>query len=95
MYQLLDSEAEAIRKEVEYVQEKFMGREFTSHNLELLQSELIGRIEDLGFEAIVDVTPLFEFQPVMVSIAGRKDNKPFDHEKKAHEVKENRRKGGV
>jgi hypothetical protein len=94
MYQLLDSEAEAIRKEVEYVQEKFMGKEFTSHNLELLQKELIGRIEDLGFEAIVDVTPLFEFQPVMVSIGGRLEGH-FDHEKKAHEVKTSRKKGGI
>jgi len=92
---IYDHEAETIRKEVEYVQEKYMGKSFTAENLEKLHRELEGRMNDLGFTAVVDVTPLYEFQPVQVSITGRTDKHEFDHDLKRKEILKSREEGGI
>ncbi len=86
MINLYDHEVKSIYEEIQYVQKKWWGKSNTSENMDRLQRELIGRLEDLGFTAIVDVSPTLEGHPVDVRIEGRTDTHEFDHELKAHEV---------
>jgi hypothetical protein len=87
MIDLLDHEVEKIYDSVQIVQSKYMGKEANGDNLLRLQHELVERLADLGFGAIVDVTPTLAGEPVTVSISERLDNTPFDAERKRHEVK--------
>ncbi len=87
MIDLYDQEVEKIYSTVQTVQNKYWGKEANGSNLLELQQELIGRLADLGFGAIVDVTPILEGQPANVSI-NKRLNGEFDPERKRWEVKE-------
>jgi len=93
--EIYDHEAVAIKQEISHVQEKYIGKSFTAENLDRMHRELVGRMEDLGFTAVVDVTPLYEFEPVQVSITGRVERKEFDHEFKRSEIKKSKERGGI
>ncbi len=86
MIDLYDAEVEKIYEAVQTVQMKYEGKAADGSNLLNLQQELVGRLADLGFGAIVDVTPTLEGQPVVVSINERL-NDSFDPERKRYEVK--------
>jgi hypothetical protein len=90
---LYEEEAERIYNVVQGVQQKYLGQEANGDNLLRLQQELVGRLADLGFGAIVDVTPTLEGYPVTVAIEERLDNEPFDAEKKRWQVKKRIEKG--
>lgn len=55
----------------------------------------VGAFEKAGFIVEVDITPIYMDQPPSISIVDRVDTIDFDHEKKAHEIKKSRDKGGV
>jgi hypothetical protein len=76
MVELTDSEAKRVIQAVEKVQVKHMdGSDITGEKLGRLANELEGRINDLGFGCIVDVTPLWGGKPVVVSITERHDGR--------------------
>lgn len=52
-----------------------------------MHRELTGRLEDIGFVAEVDVTPVLAGMPATVSILDRIDQELFDLEKRQHELK--------
>jgi hypothetical protein len=87
MIDLYENEVELIYETIQKVQMKYQGREANGANLLELQHEVVGRLADLGFGAIVDVTPIVVNQPVVVSITERLDDEPFDAERKRWEVK--------
>ena len=87
MVDLFDNERDKIYEAVLTVQRKFIGKEASGDNLHRLQNELVDRLEDLGFGATVDVSPILRGEFATVSIDSRLDNKPFDAEKKRWEVK--------
>lgn len=87
MIDLYDNEVEVIYDTVMKVQDKYASRTADGSNLLELQNELVGRLADLGFGCIVDVTPIMGGEPVTVSITERLDGKPFDPERKRWEVK--------
>lgn len=92
MVNLYDFEIKSIYEEIQYVQRKWWGKPNTSANLDMLHRELVGRLEDLGFIAHVDVTPTLEGEPVDVRIEGRVNVEEFDYEKKGYEVQKAREK---
>ena len=87
MIDLLDTEAEKILSVVQVVQQRYTGKEANGDNLLRLHNELVTRLEDLGFSATVDVTPIYAGLPVSVSIDDRLDSQPFDAEHKRWDVK--------
>jgi hypothetical protein len=93
MVDLYEEEAIKIVDTIQAVQQKYQGKENNGDNLLRLQQELVGRLADLGFGAVVDVTPTLEDKPVTVSIEERLDNQPFDAERKRYEVKQRVEKG--
>lgn len=84
---LYEHEVEKIYTIVQKVQQNYFGKEASGENLLRLQNELVGRLEDLGFGATVDVTPVLEGEPVSVRIDSRLDGDPFDAERKRWEVR--------
>jgi hypothetical protein len=63
--------------------------------MSILSNEIKSRMEELGFNVIVDPTPTLEGLPVDVRIESRINPTPFDHEKKRHEIKKSRKAGGI
>jgi hypothetical protein len=93
---LYDHEQGRITAAVRSVQQRYWGKSNTLENLYNLESEIRQRLEQIGFESIVDVTPCFEEKPIEVRVTKRIDQKhDFDHELKKHEVIESRKKGGI
>ena len=93
--QLYDHEAQRITEVVRQVQTKYYGKSNTLENLYALESEIKGRLQDLGFHSIVDITPCFEGEPIEVRVEGRiNKNHDFDHELKRHEIRKSRERGG-
>jgi len=54
----------------------------------LLHKELLGRLQDIGFEADVDVTPVLAGLPATVAIVNRIEDQEFDIEKRQHELRQ-------
>ena len=54
----------------------------------MLHKELLGRLQDIGFEADVDVTPVLAGMPATVAIVNRIEEKDFDIEKRQHELRQ-------
>lgn len=96
MQDLYQHEHDAIVGIVDGVRGKYMdGSSVTFEKLTRLHKELEGRLGDAGFDAVVDVTPLLDGMPPVVSINGRKEKiAEFDHERKAWEVKKRKEKKG-
>lgn len=93
--QLYDYEAHRIQEVVQQVQSKYYGKSNTLENLYALEKEMVGRLQDLGFTAFVDITPCFEGEPIEVRVEARIDkNHDFDHELKRHEIRKSRDTGG-
>lgn len=65
-----------------------MGKTASGENLSLLHRELTGRLEDIGFIAEVDVTPVLRGLPASVAILDRVEHQDFDIERRQHELKE-------
>lgn len=86
MIDLYDFEVKNIYEEIQYVQKKWWGKPNSEANLDMLHREIVGRLEDLGFIATVDVTPTLEGEPVDVRIVDRTTTHLFDFEKKADEI---------
>lgn len=92
---LYDHEAQQIQDTVRKVQSKYYGRSNTLENLYSLEREIVGKLQDLGFNSIVDITPCFDGQPIEVRVESRIDkNHDFDHDLKRYEVKKSREAGG-
>jgi hypothetical protein len=54
-----------------------------------LHRELVGRLEDIGFVAEVDVTPVFAGLPIDLSILARVEgDQVWDVEKRQHELQQ-------
>lgn len=87
MIDLYENEVELIYSTVQKVQQSYWGKEANGDNLLRLQNELVGRLEDLGFAATIDVTPVLGGDPVSVRIDSRLDNNVFDAERKRWEVR--------
>lgn len=90
MIELSDSEAKAIVSVVQRVQQKHMdGSEITADKLTRLANELQGRINDLGFETTVDVSPLLVGDSPTVRIDAKVDavEQSLGVEKKMYEVR--------
>lgn len=89
MIELSDSEARQIIATVEKVRTKHMdGSEITGEKLGRLANELEGRLNDLGYDVTVDVTPLFGGEPPSVRIDGKLDRPDeLGVEQKMYEVK--------
>lgn len=87
MIDLYENEVELVYSTVQKVQQTYWGKEASGDTLLRLQNELVGRLEDLGFAATVDVTPVLGGDPVSVRIDARLDSKPFDTERKRWEVR--------
>jgi hypothetical protein len=92
MVNLYDDEVVAIYDCVEKVQTKYMGKTVNGENLALLHKELVGRLEDLGFLAEVNVLPCFQGGPVDLVIVDRIEQQAFDFERRQYELKSNRDK---
>lgn len=92
---LYDYEAQRIQEIVRQVQSKYFGKSNTLENLYALEREIVGRLEDFGFKAFVDITPSFEEKPIEVRVEERIERKDFDVEFKGHEVRKSREKGGI
>lgn len=88
MINLYQDEVVNITNTVAKVSLKWEGKTANGENLSQLHRELIGRLEDIGFLAEVDVTPVLAGMPVSVSILDRIDSQVFDLEKRQHELKE-------
>lgn len=88
MQDLYQNEHDTIVKIVSRLQVKYMdGTEVTLPKLNRMHEELTGRLEDAGFDVLVDVTPLLDGQSPSVTIVGRKEKlEGFDYEKKKSEV---------
>jgi len=86
MIDLYENEVELVYDTVQYVQRKFSGKMASGENLTLLQKELVGRLEDLGFGCTVDVTPIAQGLPISLRIDSRLENRLFDAERKRWEV---------
>jgi len=69
------------------VSKKWWGKANSPENLHNIHKELVGRLEDLGYRATVDVTPTMEGLPIDVRIDSRIDKHQFDFEKQAAEIK--------
>jgi hypothetical protein len=87
MVNLYQKEVEDITSTVEAVQSRFWGKEASGENLARLHKELVGRLQDLGFVAEVDVGPVLSGQPAVVLIADRVDQEVWDVEKRQYELK--------
>lgn len=92
---LYDEEQKKIRATVAQTQMKYHDRPFTYANLHEMHKELTGKLNDLGFDVTVDVTPLFEYKPVDVVINSRLSGEEFDHDKKRDEILKSRKQGGI
>ena len=62
--------------------------------LQLYRDEVVKRFEDIGFEVDVDITRYWAGLAPEVAIIRRTEPIYFDHEKKAHQVREARQRGG-
>jgi hypothetical protein len=87
MQDLYQKDHDVIVSIVRKVQSNKMQGSSVYEKLDNLHTELQGRLEDAGYDVSVDVTPLLEDQPVVVSVNGRRDVDEFDFERKAFEVK--------
>lgn len=87
MVDLYEKEKDLVVETVQKIQSKYWGKTASGENLLRLQNEIVGRLEDIGFQVTVDVTPVLEGDPVTVRIDRRLDDKPFDSERKRWEVK--------
>jgi hypothetical protein len=86
MRELTDEDAVKIQEIVQKVAYKHMdGSDVTGDRLDHLQKELSGRLEDAGYVNIVDVTPLLDGRPPVVSIEGKADGLE-DVERKMYDV---------
>ena len=54
----------------------------------MLHKELLGRLQDIGFIADVDVTPVLAGLPATVAIVDRVDAQDFDIEKRQYELRQ-------
>lgn len=95
MVELTDADAKRIIVAVEKVQQKHMdGSEITGEKLGRLANELEGRLNDLGYNVTVDVSPLFEGLPPVVRIDGRIDgDATLGVEQKMYEVRKRAERG--
>lgn len=95
MIELTDKEAKNIIVTVEKIQQKHMdGSEATGEKLGLLANELEGRLNDLGYDVTVDVTPLFAGEPPVVRINSRIDGPDvLGVEYKRYEVRKRTERG--
>lgn len=93
MIDVYENELQSIMDTVQAVQVKYQGQENSGENLLRLQHEIVDRLSNLGFGAIVDVTPCLAGEPVTVSINERLDTTPFDSERKRWEVKKRIERG--
>lgn len=92
---LYDEEQGRITATVRTVQQRYSGKRNTLENLYALETEIRERLQMIGFEAIVDVTPSFEQKPIEVVVTARIDKKhEFDFDKKKFEVIKSRKEGG-
>ena len=88
MVNLYQNEVEEITNVVEKVSKSWWGKTASGENLALLHKELLGRLQDIGFEADVDVTPVLAGMPATVAIVNRIEEKDFDIEKRQHELRQ-------
>lgn len=86
MVNLYQNEVEDITKVVEKVSQSWWGKTASGENLALFHKELLGRLQDIGFEADVDVTPVLAGLPATVAITNRIESTDFDIEKRQHEL---------
>lgn len=96
MIELTDAEARKIVNTVALVGQKHMdGSEVTADKLHRLATELQGRINDLGYETTVDVSPLLGGDPPIVRIDGKIDvvEQALGVEQKMYEVKKRVERG--
>ena len=68
---------------------KYQSKPATFENLTSLRHEAEDRFHKAGLEATVDTTGLLraDKQPVAIQIIGRRDDKPFDPDQMAYEVR--------
>lgn len=93
-----DFESQHMIQIIKQVQSKYFGKANTTQNLENLEKEIVGKLADFGFRAIVDVTPCFEDppRPIDVRVEERIDRShDFDFELKKHEVRKSKKDGGI
>jgi len=87
MINLQESEKKEIVKTIHHVSQKWWGKSNSAENLADIHKEIVGRLEDLGFEALCDPTPTLENKPIEVVIKSRLDRAIFDYERKAYDLK--------
>jgi len=88
MVNLYQNEVEEITSTVEKVSQAWWGKTASGENLALLHKELLGRLQDIGFIADVDVTPVLAGLPATVAIVDRVDAQDFDIEKRQYELRQ-------
>ena len=93
---IYDYEGQQIENTVRQVHVKYFGKSNTIENMTALEKEIIGRLKDIGFNAIVDVTPCLEDppKPIDVRVESRVDKKhDFDHNLKRWEIQKAKERG--
>lgn len=87
MLNVYEHEKREIEECIYRVSRKWWGKPNSPENMNNVHREIVGRLEDLGFIATVDVTPTVEGRPIDVRIDARIDKHSFDFDKQAAEIK--------
>lgn len=95
---LLDYEVQEIAQVMYEISSKYSTKSNSVKNLEEMRDEILTRLAEINVVAEVDPAPCLYGQPPEVEIVGKVASDPihkygFDHERKAHEVNEAKKRG--
>lgn len=72
-----------------------LGSKVQQQMIQVWHDEAVNRYREAGFIVEVDITPaLAGISPPTIAVVGKTEDKPFDHDKKAWEVRRSRSQGG-